>query len=150
SLAWVFGSGSPNDQPIVAWMNQRAPALGSGALVAPSRPPPDGAIHCAEYLLETVRPLGLATDLDASPLRVEPLESDDILVHPGSGSAKKNWPAARFVATIEDLQKAGRTVRLIVGEADGAAASGIENALRRPPGKLERAPLEELAARLAG
>jgi ADP-heptose:LPS heptosyltransferase len=39
-------------------------------------------------------------------------------VHPGSGSEKKNWPRERFVELVKRLRKAGRRVRVIVGEVE--------------------------------
>jgi len=146
SLAWLFASGNPPDEAIVAWMNRpETVALRHALLVAPSRPP--GEQHCAEYLLATLAPLGVDAHLDARPLRVEPMASDEVLVHPGSGSAIKNWPAPKFAATIRALD---RPVRLIVGEADTQAAEDLEARLGGALPCLKHVPLEELAARLAG
>ena len=55
------------------------------------------------------------SSLDDRPLKVLPIASDEVLVHPGSGSSAKNWPAEQFAETIRKLD---RPVRLIVGEAD--------------------------------
>ena len=41
-----------------------------------------------------------------------------VLVHPGSGSRRKCWPAARFVELIERLRSGGRAVRVVVGEVE--------------------------------
>lgn len=103
--------------------------------------------HCARYLLETLAPLGVPFDWDDTPLAVAPIRSDEVLVHPGSGSSAKNWPAERFAQTLRALDL---PVRLIVGEADLAAADRVEAALGHSLPRLEHAPLEELAARLAG
>jgi ADP-heptose:LPS heptosyltransferase len=78
---------------------------------------------------------------------VTPLHADEVLVHPGSGSVSKNWPAAHFAAVIHTF---GDTVRLVVGEADNAAAAAVEAALGYAPPRLQHPPLDELAARLAG
>src|SRR5205085_707308 len=71
--------------------------------------------------------------------------SDEVLVHVGSGSRLKNWPAACFAETIERLGE----VTLIVGEADRDAVNQVERRLGRALAHLE-APLDELARRLAG
>lgn len=41
-----------------------------------------------------------------------------VLIHPGSGSKRKCWPAARFVELIERLRGSGRAVRVVVGEVE--------------------------------
>ena len=145
SLDWVF-HGPPTDEPLVAWMSARdAPGLRNALVVAPSRPAREQ--HCAEYLLETIAPLGLDTRLDARPLSVSHRRTDEVVVHPGSGSPAKNWPATRFAEVIAALNA---PVRLIVGEADADAACAVEASLGHPLARLEQPPLHELAARLAG
>jgi heptosyltransferase-3 len=132
----------------VGWLNPSAvPGLAEPLLVAPSRPPVDRPQHVAEYLLQTLAPLGIELEFDTRPLGVPAIESDEILVHPGSGSAAKNWPATHFAETIRALDG---PVRLIVGEADATAASNVEAALGHRLPRLENAPLDLLAQRLAG
>jgi hypothetical protein len=145
SLAWLFRDAPPEEE-VVAWMKaDGAPALKWARIAAASRPA--GEQHCAAYLLGTLAPLGVGKDVDDHPLNVPPLVSDEVLVHPGSGSSAKNWPAARFAETIRALQ---RPVRLIVGEADDAAAHEVDACVGKALARLEHPPLEELAARLAG
>jgi ADP-heptose:LPS heptosyltransferase len=139
SLAWLF-SGPPCNDSVVAWMAERPRGLPSDALVAPSRPPLMDR-HCARYLLGTLAPLGVDLTWDDHPLGVKPVQSDEILIHSGSGSPAKNWPAERFAAVIRALR---RPVRLIVGEADQSAAAHLAGP------RLDHPSLEELAARLAG
>jgi ADP-heptose:LPS heptosyltransferase len=142
SLAWLFTGRPVPDEPIVAWMNT---PLQHATLVAPSRP--SNGEHCARYLLETLAPLGIDLTFDDHPLGVTPTPADEVLIHPGSGSPGKNWPAAKFAAVIRALDA---PVRLIVGEADARAAADVEAHLSRALPRLEHPPLEELAARLAG
>jgi hypothetical protein len=148
AFGWLFSNvDRPHAEAIVAWLNPDGAAwLGDALLVAPSRP--EGVEkHCAQYLLDTLRPLGINARLDQRPLNVPPKDSDEILIHPGSGSPAKNWPARRFAETIRAL---GRPVRLVVGEADAQAAADVEACLGGLLPRLEGVPLEELAARLAG
>ena len=141
ALAWV-GRDEPAPEPTVAWMSRPL----AGALVwAPSRPAE--TVHCATYLLATLAPLGIGGPLDQTPLGVTAAPSDEVLVHPGSGAAAKNWPAERFAALIAALDG---PVRLIVGEADTLAAAAVEQVLGRRLPRLEQPPLDVLAARLAG
>jgi heptosyltransferase-3 len=146
SLTSLFKDGLV-EKDVIAWMNADAvPALRGALLVAPSRP--DGSErHCARYLVDTLAPLGISGEVDDHPFKVRPFPSDEVLIHPGSGSVTKNWPAVRFAETIRALD---RPVRLIVGEADGDVASEVEACLRQAVPRLEHVPLDELAARLAG
>jgi ADP-heptose:LPS heptosyltransferase len=41
-----------------------------------------------------------------------------IAVHPGSGSAMKNWPVQHFVQLVRKLVKGRRHVRVLIGEAE--------------------------------
>lgn len=41
-----------------------------------------------------------------------------VLIHPGSGSAAKNWPIESFRAVADRLRAAGETVRFILGEVE--------------------------------
>ncbi|MCA1647332.1 MAG: glycosyltransferase family 9 protein, partial [Chloroflexi bacterium] len=145
SLRWLFTDVSAPEK-VVAWMNpDSAAGLRNALLVAPSRPAGDE--HCAQYLLNTLAPLGVDTLVDQRPLRMVAEASHEVLVHPGSGSASKNWPAQRFAETIRRL---GRPIRLIVGEADQTAARAVEACFGGPLPRLSNVPLAELAARLAG
>ena len=142
SLTPLFTGNCVPDQPVVAWTSAR---LRYATLQAPSRPVE--LKHVAHYLLETLASLGVEQVFDDRPLAVTPIPSNEILVHPGSGSPTKNWPADRFADVIRASMA---DVRLVVGEADAPAASAIETQLGRKLPRLEDPPLEELAARLAG
>ena len=147
SLAWLFGGGAPNE-PFVAWMSpspSAQAALSHALLVAPSRPA--GEEHCARYLLRSLAPLGIDLTWDDSAVRVSPLVSNEVLIHPGSGAPAKNWPAAAFAQVIADLDA---PVRLIVGEADAIAVDAVESILGRRLPRLSQPTLMDLAARLAG
>ncbi|HEV7663415.1 MAG TPA: glycosyltransferase family 9 protein [Chloroflexota bacterium] len=145
TLAWVFRDAAPpDDEPIVAWLSGARPAALAHALVVTPGRPPGEDVHCARYLLETL-PFG--APFDDRPLAVMPLTSDEVLVHPGSGSPTKNWPAEHFAWMIRALDG---PVRLIVGEADHAAADALDAALGKPLSRLQHLSLVELAARLAG
>jgi ADP-heptose:LPS heptosyltransferase len=57
-----------------------------------------------------------------------------IVVHPGSGSVKKNWPAERWV---EWIAAAGRPVRLVLGEVELEKFPGMQlAALRKAAAEL--------------
>ena len=81
--------------------------------------------------------------LQALGLRGRPM-----VVHPGSGSPTKNWPAERFVEIMRRLQAAGRETVAVLGEADVAEAAVLARELPKMP-VLAGLTLTELAATLA-
>lgn len=75
---------------------------------------PAAAHYCAP-----LRALGLETKDLVYPLATPVAEPDDVVaIHPGSGSARKNWPAERWREVIAALPS---RVLLILGEAEDAA-----------------------------
>jgi ADP-heptose:LPS heptosyltransferase len=145
SVTWLF-TGPPREEMVVAWMTESPRGLPAGAFLAPSRPPGMNR-HCARYLLETLAPLGIDLAWDDHPLRVNAVASDEVLVHPGSGSAAKNWPTEQFAAVIRALQC---PVRLVVGEADASPVLRLEACLGQRLRRLEQPSLADLAERVAG
>lgn len=155
-LAWLFGaSRSPADvgraDDVVAWLRQE-PCVPAEHLVvqAPGRPDPDSREHCAAYLLRTL-PSAAAPSFDItlslSVLARRTHRTDEVLVHPGSGAAAKNWAPEKFAECIRRLEG---PVRLVVGEADAAAAQAVEAALGRSVPRLAGSGLRALAEALAG
>ena len=135
-------AGTSDEQVLVAWTST---AVAGVSILSPARPPE--RVHCARYLLETLSPLGIDLAFDDRPLQVPPVVSDEVLLHPGSGSPAKNWPAQSFADVARLL---GRPVRMIVGEADTTAANAVQAAIGRALPRLEQASLTDLAAHLAG
>lgn len=151
------GVPEPTPRVVVAWM-RGADSLaeawrGAGVeqVIAGSSRPADGVlVHCARHLLESLAPLGVEQTADERALAILPRVSNEVLMHPGSGSPRKNWPAERFAATARVLGERGVAVRLIVGEADEAAALAVERAFGERLARHEQPALPELAAHLAG
>lgn len=86
-------------------------------------PPPGWREPASRYYLDC---LGMA---DAPPLRlaIAPAPAaHDVIIHPGSGSVKKNWPLDRFQALAVELRAKGRAVIWCLGpaEADMQFADG--------------------------
>lgn len=120
--------------------------LGS-VIVAPPFPPAGNRTHVAEWLASTIEPVagGLPAGWDASPWIMQPgagatldhqwSESEDfaegrfVVVHPGSGSARKCWPALSWHVLIRDLVGQGYKVMVLEGEADGPAVTAITTAM---------------------
>lgn len=126
----------------------------SRILAGPHRPG-EGS-HAIDQLAAPLARLGLplagrAVELGLSPdARPEyPL----IAVHPGSGSAAKNWPPERWQALVEELLRREITARLAIvgGEADGESLAPLRELTgHRRVEWWESLPLPQLASRLAG
>lgn len=92
------------------------------------RPADDWSDHVSRFLLEQLRPRTLEASFMEAMLR--PIAERGLLpgrvaafaapivIHPGSGSHRKNWPVDRFVDLAVVLQAAGRPVRFVLGEAE--------------------------------
>jgi len=128
----------------------------------PHRPDESQPIHATDVYLRPLETLGLV-GLDPVPRlrlgsegfgRGEPPQPTrrTLALHPGSGSARKNWPEERWAALVEALL--GETdlrLLLVGGEAEGDRVQRL--AAGRPAGRVERAeqiPLVDLARRLSG
>lgn len=74
-----------------------------------------------------------------------------VLVHPGSRSAWRVWPAERFAAVIAGLQARGDcAVTLVAGPGERATVDAIAAQLARSPRRIDGAlPLPRLAALFA-
>jgi ADP-heptose:LPS heptosyltransferase len=109
-------------------------------VVAPSRPPPDAPIHVARHLLASLAPLGIEAGDDisdvppvalpaeaeavaAAELRAAGLASRPfVVIHPGSGSPAKNWPADQFALVVDRLASEHGIASVILGGPADAAA----------------------------
>jgi ADP-heptose:LPS heptosyltransferase len=89
--------------------------------------------HAADYLVETLELLGVSERPPFRPLGFgpvapwgdEPGDSPVVVVHPGSGAERKNWPPDRYAALVRLLQQAGRPVALLSGPADSASVGRV-------------------------
>jgi len=129
------------------------------------RPVPGSGMHMTEHLQQPLREMGVPVCTE--PPRLSPTESDRqdaaqwwedhglgdasaVAIHPGSGSAAKNWPAQRFAEVASHLHHRGRRILLIRGPADDLAAGEVQQALDdQEHVLLDNLPLHLLAAILA-
>lgn len=118
----------------------------------------DDTAHAAQQL---ARPLqGLALYLESHASVFHPSAEDHeaagrinahdsfIAVHPGSGGAKKNWPAERWRELIEQLLGENRRIVMVGGEADGTPLAELETAFTGRVQILRDLPLPHLGALL--
>ena len=118
--------------------------------------------HAIEHLMKPLAPLAIHPEAseyarlcmgpahrEAGRRRLEGMGADVVIIHPGSGSPRKNWPVEQFVALAERL-RAGAAVQPVfsVGEADEELASELPKAAPGIP-ILERGDLVELASVLS-
>jgi heptosyltransferase III len=161
ALAPLFGGGPPpavlrGVDTAVLWL--RSPddvALALAAhgvmrrLAAPPFPPAGRREHVAEWLAQTLAPLGvsLPEGWDGVPwLRLPPVAEETgsggrpaiagnrpyIVLHPGSGSARKNWPPERWAEVAGRLRRRHACALVITtGPADEVVVGELKHALAR-------------------
>ena len=122
-------------------------------IAGPHRPDDAAGVHATEVFLKPLERLAI---FDAEPkprlaLNPQPSTRNQLALHPGSGSERKNWPEARWAELLGHLIHS-TTARLLLvgGEAEGDRLERLAN--RWPPERVEVArnlPLVELAERLA-
>ena len=90
----------------------------------PSRPPPQEQIHIAEYLFGHINKIVtfkmITSSLANFSLSIPKYSgsSGKVLLHPGSGSRRKNWPLENFIELNTILRKRGRSTAWILGPAE--------------------------------
>ena len=117
--------------------------------------------HAARQLAKPLEQLGLrlpeaaATvfpNVDDQRVAAEFLEhtsSDVIAIHPGSGSAKKNWPLENWITLGEKVQDSGSALVIVSGEADEEQTTQLRSRWRTTSARFAtNLPLPHLAALL--
>jgi heptosyltransferase III len=94
-------------------------------------PFPSSVIHVVDYHL-SLFPGAAGESACPRVVVLEPYGQGDLgevaAIHPGSGSARKNWPLERFVELAERLVERGRRIAWVIGPADpgvGALPGGV-------------------------
>lgn len=128
-------------------------------LTCPYRPdetPPH--VPAAVQFAKPLESLGLYLDdpvldliYDATPADPPVTDGPIVALHPGSGSAKKNWNATGWVAVLATLHRERRVARFLItsGEAEGEVIGAFLDQLRGagvPYDHLQSRPLAELGA----
>jgi len=139
-----------NFERVIVWMRDADGAIRRGlrdcgvakAEVFPGLPEAEWTRHASEYYahclgFHEISPLRLAIPPVSPPL--------DVVIHPGSGSPRKNWPIENFIEAAQVLVARGRRVTWCVGPAE--AERGILPDLSGE--LLQCASLVDLALRLA-
>ncbi|MGE0084976.1 MAG: glycosyltransferase family 9 protein [Desulfococcaceae bacterium] len=93
------------------------------------RPPVHQRIHVTQFILDQFAAYGL---LRAGKFAFPEKKQDrvsfskKILIHPGSGSPRKNWPIDRFIHVYENLKSEGREPEFIIGPAEDFLTKKLE------------------------
>jgi heptosyltransferase-2 len=121
-------------------------------IAGPHRPNEAEKVHAAKVYL---KPLECLAIFDADPLphlaiNTRPANLNQLALHPGSGSERKNWPEENWADLLQHLVNATHfNLLLIGGEAEGERLQRLSAAL--PPARARVAqglPLAELACLL--
>ncbi len=124
---------------IMSWYGENRAEFRDGALAVnpnwvfhKALPPPDCAVHACDFFAAQVgAPPGSTPAIPVTSTA----RHDAIVLHPFSGSRKKNWPLERFQELAAEL---GESVRWLAGPEDAL------------PGAVRFSDLGELANWLAG
>jgi len=130
-------------------------ALCTGApfISGPHRPDERAKIHATQAFLKPLERLAI---FDADPVPRLSISArggvpNQLALHPGSGSERKNWPEEKWASLLEQLMGSTQfNLLLIGGEAEGERLQRLAAAL--PPTRVRVArnmPLAELARLLA-
>jgi heptosyltransferase III len=110
-------------------------------------PFPAGPVPIVDYHLSLFPPSATGEDDRLPRVRTDgaPLEgpSRPVVIHPGSGSPRKNWARERFDGLAERLERDGQPVVWLTGPAEDSLARGHRAPAWRSP------PLAALAATLS-
>ncbi len=111
----------------------------------PPRPDPNEKVHVSEHIiqhLKSVKMIAQAYSLNQmgshktnAPDKMERgIHSSIVLMHPGSGSRRKNWPLSDFLKLAELLCLQGMQPQFVLGPAEYDLAEGIaESRLKNMP-----------------
>jgi ADP-heptose:LPS heptosyltransferase len=109
------------------WMaNTRLSAPEAELIRLDPRPPSDYRGHFTDFLVEQLGPwsavqasvIAMLRSINERGIPITHRRSDRIVIHPGSGGEQKCWPRQRFIELIERLKSEGRSVRILLGEAE--------------------------------
>jgi hypothetical protein len=97
---------------IVSWYGANRPEfrdavrrLGLPVTFFTALPPANAPVHAVDYYLDQVRSIAMC-DSDGIPrIRCDVVRENFAVIHPFSGSAKKNWPLEKFRALAARLER---------------------------------------------
>ena len=121
-------------------------------IVGPHRPDESERLHATQVYLKPLERLAIF-DADPVPrLSLNPQRStlNQLVLHPGSGSEKKNWPETKWAGLIQQIvATTGWNLLLVGGEAEGERLQRLANVMPSVRCSIAQGlPLAELARRI--
>jgi ADP-heptose:LPS heptosyltransferase len=91
-----------------------------------ARPPDDFTRHATDFLLDQLKDRQsiqagvqqMIRSVNTRGISAGRSDGGDVVIHPGSGSVDKCWPADRFVKLIAKLKRKKHSVRVVLGEVE--------------------------------
>jgi len=121
-------------------------------IVGPHRPDEKERLHATQVYLKPLERLAI---FDADPMPRLSLNSqrstlNQLVLHPGSGSEKKNWPETKWAGLIQQIAATTNWNLLLVGgEAEGERLQRLAGAMPSARCAIAQGlPLAELAQRI--
>jgi heptosyltransferase-2 len=118
-------------------------------VVGPYRPDEEEKVHATKVYLRPLERFAIfdADHLPRLSLKPQPTALKQIVLHPGSGSEKKNWPEARWAGLLQDLvNTTDFNLLLVGGEAEGERLQRLAAALPITRTRVAQSlPLTEVA-----
>src|ERR1019366_8316063 len=109
---------------IVSWYGANRPefretvaALGLPFTFLPALPAGGTGIHATDFYLQQVRGIAVCRSDGIPRIECAAQRADYAVIHPFSGSRRKNWPLERFCALADKLQRV-MPVKWCAGEHD--------------------------------
>ena len=121
-------------------------------IAGPHRPNEAEQIHATKVYLKPLERLAIF-DADPVPrlsLNPQPTTLNQLVLHPGSGSEKKNWPETKWAGLIQQIAATTNWNLLLVGgEAEGERLQRLAGAMPSARCSIAQClPLAELAQRI--
>jgi ADP-heptose:LPS heptosyltransferase len=121
-------------------------------IAGPHRPDEAEQIHATKVYLKPLERLAIF-DADPVPrlsLNPQPTTLNQLVLHPGSGSEKKNWPETKWAGLIQQIAATTNWNLLLVGgEAEGERLQRLAGAMPSARCSIAQClPLAELAQRI--
>jgi hypothetical protein len=127
---------------------------GAQVFVFPAFPPAGSALHTAQYIAECLKEAGFGLDpgkvlkeaLSKGVLfnRRTPGRKDRVVVHPGSGSPKKNYPHEFWADILQNLafeaEKRELKLEVLLGPAEEAFYAGLPKIMEPLEAEISQSP----------
>jgi len=91
------------------------------------RPPAGRRVHVTEFIRKQMEEIGPFPQAVVPPVNRPGRIYGPILLHPGSGSPRKNWPPEKFVEARARLRDRGFSTRFLLGPAESSFKEALND-----------------------